>query len=81
MEGAEETHATAQARLTTCMQAPFVRDRAALHALSAGLRHRDLAAAPLSDDELAAWDACYHCGMRLDLTVDANAADTWYDAK
>ena len=35
----------------------------------------------LSVQALEAWDACYHCGMRLDLTVDSNVADTWYDAK
>lgn len=77
MEGPEEVSAEAQARLVTCMQKPFVRDREALQGLMrAGFSKRELSA-----EDLAQWDSCFHCGMRLDLTVDSNIADNWYDAK
>jgi hypothetical protein len=93
MEGPEASSAEAQARLVKCMSQPFVRDRAALHRLKqrhAPSGHANRAVgdcggggggAQLSAPELEQWDACYHCGMRLDLTVDSNVADTWYDAK
>ena len=78
MEGAEEHAAEAQARLVHCMREPFVRDRARLHRL---MRERAAWQSPLSAAQVEAWDACYHCGMRLALTVDSDVADTWYDAK
>lgn len=78
MEGAQEHAAEAQARLVRCMQEPFVRDRAQLHRL---MKERAAWREPLSEEQIAAWDACYHCGMRLALTVDSDVADTWYDAK
>jgi hypothetical protein len=74
MEGPEESAVEAQARLVKCMQEPFVKDRAALHAL---IKRRQQGG-PL---DVAAWDACYHCGMLLELSVDADTAKTWYDAK
>lgn len=74
MEGPAETGEEAQARLVECMQQPFIRDRAALHRLI--LKHQ-AGEAPVA----AEWDACYHCGMLLDLTVDSNVASTWYEAK
>jgi hypothetical protein len=77
MEGPEPSHVEAQARLTTCMQEPFVKDRAVLHHFMNAFRplHR------LTDEQLESWDSCYHCGMRLNLTVDSKVAKTWYDAK
>ena len=77
MEGPEETKATAQQRLVKCMMEPFMKDRPQLHHLMGTLGSRTA----LSEAELAAWDGCYHCGMRLPLTVDSDVATTWYDAK
>jgi hypothetical protein len=78
MEGPEESHEVAQKRLVLCMQAPFVRDRTSLYRL---MVEREKWVGPVTEAQLAEWDACYHCGLRLLLTVDSKIADTWYDAK
>ena len=77
MEGPEESKDDAQQRLVKCMQQPFIKDRHALNSMMTTLGGRTA----LSQEELAQWDACYHCGMRLELTVDSDVATTWYDAK
>lgn len=74
MEGPEESSAEAQARLVECMKKPFIKDRATLHELMSKVQAGE---PPVSEE----WDACYHCGMRLELTVDSNVANTWYEAK
>lgn len=74
MEGPEESSDKAQARLVECMSKPFIKDRARLHQLMQQSRPDQPAVA-------AEWDACYHGGMRLQLTVDSNVASTWYEAK
>lgn len=75
IEGPQEYTAEAQARLVRCMQQPFVRDRDTLRRL------KPPASPPASHEAQAEWDACYHCGLRLPLSVDAGTADNWYDAK
>jgi hypothetical protein len=75
MEGPHESAKAAQARLVECMQQPFVKNRMLLQQLMAQ------PVPGMDTPELAHWDACYHCGLRLPLSVDADTADTWYDAK
>jgi hypothetical protein len=75
IEGPQESAKQAQDRLVECMQQPFVKDRQQLQDLMQG------SLPGLGSQELARWDACYHCGLRLPLSVDADTADTWYDAK
>ena len=74
MEGPEETAEQARARLVECMRNPFIKDRARLHTLMKAQQ-----AGKQSGAE--EWDACYHCGMLLDLSVDSSTACTWFDAK
>jgi hypothetical protein len=78
MEGPEDKHETAQKRLVLCMQEPFVRDRANLHRL---MMEKKKWEGKITDEQMAEWDKCYHCGMRLPLTVDCKVANTWFDAK
>jgi hypothetical protein len=74
MEGPEETAEQARERLVECMRKPFIKDRARLHNLLKGQQEGRQYAAEQ-------WDACYHCGMLLELSVDSNTASTWFDAK
>lgn len=74
MEGPEESAEQARERLVQCMSKPFVKERARLHTLIKGQQAGKQSAAEK-------WDACYHSGMLLDLSVDSNTAFTWFDAK
>lgn len=74
MEGPKEHSAIAEARLCKCMQEPFVRDRALLYDLLR--RHR--AGETVTDTD---FDGAYCNALGVELTVDSDVADTWYDAK
>lgn len=74
MEGPEESAEKARERLVECMRNPFVKDRARLHTLLKG----QWEGRQYSVDD---WNACYHCGMLLELSVDSSTASTWFDAK
>jgi hypothetical protein len=74
MEGPEEHAEAARERLVKCMKEPFIKNRTGLLQL---VKDKEQGK-HVNEQE---WDACYHCGMRLELTVDADTANTWYDAK
>lgn len=74
MEGPEESAEQARGRLVECMREPFIKDRARLHTLIKGQREGKQFGAE-------EWDACYHGGMLLELSVDSSSAVTWFDAK
>jgi len=59
------------------MEEPFVRDRQVLYELVQ--RRRTGEFEWVRDSE--AWDSAYHNPLRVALTVDADSALTWYEAK
>lgn len=74
MEGPSEHSEYAEARLCKCMREPFVRDRALLYQLL----KRQRAGEAISDED---FDSAYHNALHVELTVDSDVANTWYDAK
>ena len=78
IEGPEESKEEAQARLVKCMEEPFVRDRKLLYEMS---QIRKTNNSFDWEKDGAKWDSIYHNPLLVSLTVDADSAKTWYEAK